>query len=287
MEHAGFEEKQFESGLQHELAASLPWCFPSGPVLEAVLGYDFAVDPGKRSIWNILGKSCPPGLLLTPGLWQAGHQPPPDRLPSRSISLVIQAKRPVKLDHWRAGQHHYWHGPYFRFPLDGDQQMILAHLEHRASPQALVRYASPAFVGYANLQRHQTDRTLAEHSSFVSPFLLQGHRVWTYAGPGIVGYANPDGDETSADTLNTLLAQASEIVERQSVAQHILKLGVIANEVRAALRYEVGLSRRPLSEQEIEASGIPSEARSVVQAWVDVAYVTAWAGASWMLLGFE
>src|SRR2546425_11539059 len=122
MDHAGFEEKQYDNALQLELAAGQRWCYPSGPVLEAVLGYDFVAIPGKEAIWDLLQARCPPGIVLTPALWPSSEQPSADRLPLRHISLIVQAKRPVYLNHWRAGQYDYWRGPYYRFTIDGDQQ---------------------------------------------------------------------------------------------------------------------------------------------------------------------
>lgn len=287
MDHAGFEEKQYESALQLDLAAGLPWCYPSGPVLEAVLGYDFAIDPGKRSVWEILGEQCPPGIVLTPGLWQPGLQPAAHRLPSRSVSLIIQTKRPVRLDHWRAGQDHFWRGPYFRFPLDNGQQIVLAQLESNASPQALVRYAAPAFLDYASLQRHQADRTVAEHSAFVSPATLSGHRVWTYDGPGAVGYANPNGETTTADTRDSLVGEAENVAVRQPLAQHILKLGAIARQVTEEIQFEVAATRRPLRYGPLDIPDLPAETTRLVQAWIDFASVVAWAGASWVVIGFD
>ena len=135
MEVAEFEEKQYEYGLTNEIAAGSTAVFPSGQMLEAILGYDIALDPGDPRIWALLKSEMPPGLRLTPSLWRRGAQPPLAKLPARLVSLVLQAKRPERLDHWRAGQNHRWRGPYYRFYVDTpqDQQQVLDHLE-RALP---------------------------------------------------------------------------------------------------------------------------------------------------------
>jgi len=60
VERAEFEEKQYETGLAFELAANSPLSFSSGHLLEGTLGYDFAVEPGKLTIWKLLRAACPP-----------------------------------------------------------------------------------------------------------------------------------------------------------------------------------------------------------------------------------
>lgn len=254
-------------------------------MLEGLLGYDFAVEPAKQAIWTILETARPPGLVLEPSLWATLERPDSDRLPSRVISLIIQTKRPVLLDHWRAKQHHYWRRAYFRFNLEPDQQQILSVLERNARGQAVVRYASPAFVLWADLEHHQEVSTIAEHSSFVAPLNLVGHDVWTYAGAGTVGWANPEGEEVQADMFEGLMSIVVESASRQTIAEHLFKLAAAVAGLPRDLRFEVSRVRRPRPEERaIDLASVPEESLELVRAWVTVARVVAWAGASWMLL---
>jgi hypothetical protein len=278
MDVAQFEEKQYETGLLFELAGTSPDFFPSGQALEAALGYDFALSPGDSRIWGLLDAGLPPGIVLTPSLWPSGRRPDANRLPPNVVSLIVQAKRPQYLDHWRAGQHHHWRGPYFRFHLDQSQQGTLAHLERRVARAALVRYACAAFVEYSALIRHQLRRTLAQNSTFVAPGALVGHRLWSYAGPGTTGYANPEGQVAEADSLESLLATARATAARQSLAEHFHSLASALGES------EQGEAWTSLLADELR---LDEPRADVLLAWARVASTVARAGASWLILGFS
>ena len=195
----------------------------------------------------------------------------------------------MRLNHWRAKQHHYWRGAYYRYPIDQDQQLILAGLEAATSTDAVVRYAAPAFVSWAEHEKHQAAGQLAEHSSFVSPAVLTGHLVWTYNGPGTTGYANPDGEEAPADTLGTLMDVANANAREQSFAEHILALQNVAQELIRSLRFEVSTTRRPARQSQVPSfdERVPPDVRDLVQAWLTFSYVVAWAGAAWLIVGFD
>jgi len=168
MDLAEFEEKQYESAPSQELTAGHPTAYPSGQVLEALVGYDLALRPGDEKIWRLLAVGFPPGVVLSSGLWSTAPTKPRDAdLPSDLVSLILQVKRPHRLDHWRAGQHHFWMGPYFRFYSDARQHAQLAGLEGGLGSRALVRYAAAAFLTFGALYAHQRDRTVADYSTFV------------------------------------------------------------------------------------------------------------------------
>jgi hypothetical protein len=207
------------------LTAGEPTAYPSGQVLEALVGYDIALNPGEPRIWEILELGFPPGIVLTSGLWSsAPEQPPAADLPRDLVSLILQAKRPQRLDHWRAGQNHYWRGPYYRFYIEEGQQTQLAALEKGVAGQAVVRYASAAFLQLDALYNHQRARLVAHRSAFVAPETLQGHRLWSYAEPGIVGFVNQEGFEARADTAETLVASLRERATYQTLNEHVQEL---------------------------------------------------------------
>jgi hypothetical protein len=278
MEFAEFEEKQFEIALITELAAGQPTAYPSGQVLEALVGYDVALHPGDPKIWDLLEVGFPPGIVLSPGLWsRSPNRPPTADLPQDLVSLILQVKRPCLLNHFRAGQHHYWRGPYYRFQIEGDQQGQLAALEAGAAGRALVRYASAAFLTMGVLYEHQRERVIAEHSSFVAPSTLSGHRLWTYARPGTTGYANPDqGLEAPSDTRETLFARAAESITHESIATHVQELATSA-----------GADMEPaawIDELFPPDAVTTSDRRHAIRAWASIAQAVERAGASWFVL---
>jgi hypothetical protein len=80
---AEFEEKQFGMAATLELAAGSKRVFPSGQVLEAVLGYDVALAPGDSRVWQLLDAGLPPGAVLEPCLWSGSSvQPATSELPA-------------------------------------------------------------------------------------------------------------------------------------------------------------------------------------------------------------
>lgn len=225
MKIAEFEEKQYEIPLVHEIAASSARVYPVGQVLEELVGYDVALVPGDPRIWELLDTGMPAGALLTPGLWAPfARVPAAEDLPPRLVSLILQFKRPQYLDHWRAGQYDYWHGGYFRFYLDDDQQSRLQTLEGRVEPNALVRYAAAAFVEYRLLCDYAERRSVSENSTFVAPSQVAGHRLWSYASPGTIGYANPEGVALECDTIETLIGRARDQAEPMTLREHVRRL---------------------------------------------------------------
>jgi hypothetical protein len=287
MDIAEFEEKQYETGLLLELAGSSPKFFSSGQALEAAVGYDFAVSTGNPSIFDLLQSGIPPGILLTPSLWPAEKQPPAERLPASLVSLIVQAKRPQHLDHWRAGQNHYWLGPYFRFHLDRRQQRILESLEVAVADDAVVRYASAAFISYGMLQQHQLAHAIAEHSSFVSPGELAGHRLWSYSGPGISGFANPEGEERPSDSIETVLGTARDLASPQTFREHFHVLAQAASSALVEARQPMDPAEGEWAGLVAETLGLPTEARQALVDWATVAVAVAFTGGLWMVLGFD
>jgi hypothetical protein len=274
-----FEEKQYEGALIQELVAGQPTAYPSGQVLEALVGYDVALHPGEPKIWELLDAGFPAGVVLTAGLWSSGPKTPPSAdLPRDLVSLILQVKRPQRLDHWRAGQDHYWHGPYYRFHIEDRQQGQLAALERGVAGRALVRYAAAAFLTLDSLYECQRNRVVAEHSTFAAPAVLVGHRLWSYAGPGAVGYANPAGTEASGDTRETLFGRASESVTHQSLSEHVRDLAEVGG---------VDLGPDDWLDQITEPEqGIAAERRLAIRGWAAFAQAVARNRAEWLIVDF-
>lgn len=276
MERSEFEEKQYEVAALWELANGSTSVFPSGQVLESLVGYDAALDPGPSPIWSVLGSGQPTGIQLTPALWLPfARLPPAAKLPSKLVSLILQFKTSEFTDHWKAGQYHHWRRGYYRFWLHSVQQLRLETLEDNLKGKALVRYAAPAFLQYSDLLYLASTGNVCGHSAFVSAGRLTGHRLWSYAGPGTHGYANPEGEETPADTFESLLGTLESEAAPQNLAEHVIGLADVIR-VDGAMSEFAG---------EIAAQ-FPIDYRSAVAAWIDVARTVASTGSSWLVVGF-
>lgn len=247
---AEFEEKQYEAAANIELrwGQHVPKVFPSGQVLEEILGYDTAAAPIRSHvIWRVLAVPRPKGLRLLPSLWPAGSQPSPDRLPRTPVSLVLQFKRPDHLRGPAATQWRLWHHSYFRFQRTERQHQVLRRLEERVGDAVVVRYAAPAFSSYGELEANQLAGTVLQNSGFVSPFALGSHKVWTYASPGATGYPNPDGDGLRFETVEELLfrdlrpAEQGDLAVYRPLPEHLQALA-------EAIGHRAPLLRAPVQE---------------------------------------
>jgi hypothetical protein len=205
---AGFEEREYESAFNAELAVDYGFArrlWTPGTMLEEIVGYDVAGGvPSRDAIWRLLKVSRPAGVRLLPLLWNPGAQPAADRLPSLPVSLVLQFKRPEYLDGNASKQYRYWRCAYFRFKCEARQHAVLRRLEQRVTQDLVVRYAAPAFHKTTDLERARLDGKVCASSGFVSPARLGSHSVWTYKIPGVDGYPNPSGDATHFDSLGDL-----------------------------------------------------------------------------------
>ena len=176
---AGFEEKQYESAANIELAFgnSRNFVHSSGQVFEAIVGYDaIAHADSEHVIWQILALPRPPGVRLVPELWKGGQSPRAASLPSHPVNLFLQYKRPEWMYGHRAAQWSYWRSSFYRFTLEQRQQEVLLRLEANLSSDAIVRYASPAFSDLSELEARQLAGEILNGSGFVAPSSLQGHK---------------------------------------------------------------------------------------------------------------
>jgi hypothetical protein len=207
------------------------------------------------------------------------RRPKDEALPPRLVSLILQFKRPQYLDHWSAGQYDHWRGGYFRFHLEPKQQLRLESLEAGVGSDALVRYAAAAFVEYHSLCQHTEAHTLASSSTFVSPGVLAGHRLWSYPGPGTEGYANPEGEALPGDTIETLLTSAAEQARRKTLREHVRSL--------ATGQPHVDVGDGDWVDGLAQAGERSEDDRRLAAEWAAVTASASLCGASWFVLGFE
>jgi len=250
---AEFEEKSYEIAMAIELSAERGFVLPPGQVAEKVLGYDAAATPSpSNSIWGVLGVKRPNGLVLIPPLWATGVRPAASRLPTVPISLILQYKRPEYLSAPQAKQWKLWGRPYFRFQRTPHQHRALAQLERSIGTRGLVRYASPAFWQYTELEAASLRRQVATSSGYVSPGALGRHHVWTYRVPGSVGRPNPSGAAVDFETLDRLRELRGVVADQGNSQAAVEQLGdpLLAH---LAVLGEASRHRRPWLRQLVTA----------------------------------
>ncbi|MGC4943755.1 hypothetical protein [Kribbella sp. DT2] len=294
MTKAEFEEKQYESAFNIELAGGHHgWgdLFSAGQVLEKILGFDGAGDAEvEHRVWQVLKVPRPTGLILLPEHWEAGKQPPPDRLPIRPVSVVLQYKRPEYLIGNRAAQWTQWGRPYYRIRRESAQHSVLKHLEQSLVDGAIVRYAAPAFWKHTELEAHRWQRTVLPNSGFVAPSVLGSHKVWTYEQPGTDGFPNPDGPWQpfeSVDSLSVLLQQVHPDV-RPGQLELADQFGPHLRQLADALTYRRPRLRSPLATWEASLRNasqldLPIGIRQQLILYATVQSTLHQIGASWHL----
>lgn len=215
MAPAEFEEKEYEVAASSELGSGGGFLMSPGQVLEELVAYDAVAAPvAKHVIWRLLSVERPPGVRLVPRLWFAGSRPPPRRLPTHPVSLVLQYKRPDHLRGPRAAQWSFWKAPYYRFERREHQHRSLRRLDRPLTDEAIVRYAAPAFSTVAELEAAVVTRSVLSRSGFVAPTTLGSHRVWTYTEPGTHGRANPSGRSAHFEAIEELLRLSHTDLDR-------------------------------------------------------------------------
>lgn len=195
--YSEFEEKQYEQPLNNELAEKRK-IFPSGQVLESVIGIDAALYSKNIDFWKLFF-TWPPtpfmrrwskGVHLNRALWDDLK----DSLDSASFpkfrcNIFIQYKRPEYIFSPLGKEYRYWKQPYFRYGIIDHQQGCLYKLDQRTSGNAIVAYACAAFHSLSDLWQFVKDRKLVENSNFVQPQKINGHKRYTFTNRDILGFA--------------------------------------------------------------------------------------------------
>jgi hypothetical protein len=214
MEHAEFEEKDYEGPLYHELLSGNHRISTPGQVFESAFGIDAMMEAHHPLFWDLWGyMDIPAGIMLNDYRWgwvwrRHGSA---RKLPTFQVNLLIQAKRPdylrgKRVDLSRCGIS----GGYWRFAVREHQQVLLEQLERRLRNRALVVYATPVFHELGPLYDHIEKQAIVENSSFVRPTRMKGHHHWNYDKPGCVGAATSEPEAIEDADFITLLSKAVE-----------------------------------------------------------------------------
>lgn len=285
---AEFEEKQFECAFNNELYLGGP-VFPSGQVLESITGYDSSADPGPHHVlWRVLSTPRPKTVRLVPSHWASASTPlvpSAAKLPQHPVSLVLQFKRPEYLQGSGAAQYHFWNQPYFRFTRSKAQHSTLRKLEQHLLGSAVVRYASPAFHRYAELEQAQLQGDVVESTGFVSPIRLGRHATWTYVSPGTVGRGNPDGEEIPFAIFDALFTTVGpntrgELAPVGGIRDHLALLAEACRQVAPVRSRRVDAWISDVG----QAAEVPADVLDPLSDYAVVQSLMAALGASWSLL---
>jgi hypothetical protein len=214
MQHAEFEEKEYEMPLYNELLGSSRCnLWTPGQVFEQYFGIDAALEVNNPLFWSIVGYSAPPrGVILDDYKWgkvwrlikklDTATKSQKRPLPHFNVNLLLQVKRPDYLKGTNSDfSHHGITLSYWRFKTTPHQQSALEQISNKLSNRALVAYGCPAFHSLRVLYYHIEKKSLVQTSSFVRALRLAGHKAWIYDSPGMKGIACSEMERVAEDGL--------------------------------------------------------------------------------------
>ncbi len=284
---AEFEEKQYEIPASIELALG-PFgnrVFPSGQVIEKILGYDVAADADpSHLIWQVLNAPRPPGVILLPSYWTPQRMPEQRTLPAVTVSLILQFKRPEHMVRKGTSQWNIWNSPYYRFVRTEHQHLVLKNLEFKLAADALVRYAAPAFSTRGELEGAQLRGEVLRKTGFASPAAFGPHKVWTYQRPGTTGRPNPSGTDRPFESFDDIMSVIANKPDVSQSSTSSLALKQISNVIR--YRNPVARHKVDIWTLGLERSGIDLTERQFddLRNYASIQSELARIGAHWWLV---
>jgi hypothetical protein len=287
---AQFEEKHYEILANIELAGNNGSAniFPPGQVLEGILGFDVASDPRNPAIWKKLGIKKPKGLQLRSSFYPSRYKRKLDpKLPSFLVSLIIQYKRPEYMTRIpKAVRGQGLSAPCYKFRVSEGQHKTLMSLESMVQPDALVRYAAPAFWMISELYSHQHHLKVIKNSFFIVPDKKKPTGCW-YEGANAKGTWNPEPLEAGIQRFDELVEYARKIAKKTTFAKHVDQLAGALGLVDAKKdsEEEVPPEDLRLSDEHGESFS-RAENRRLLLNTVTVADRIGRAGADWWVVDF-
>lgn len=197
MGFAEFEEKEFEKPLYNQLENGKCDVWTPGQCFEAHIGFDYSGNIGSYEFWDRFGGYMPKGVILSD--YNMGYIlkkiKKQRRLPTFSLNLFIQAKRPYI--HSGIFSKSVFDIKHYSFDINQRQQKILDRLDHKLHHRALLVYASPVFGTYEELYKYTQDGIIISNTSFPKVSDLSGHTQWYYcdANSGIA-HSEPEEQKT-------------------------------------------------------------------------------------------
>ena len=214
MPKAEFEEKSYEVPLVAQIMGTNRQIFSPGQVLEELVGFDVAMRCLSADYWRFIGKPTPSGVVMDSAWFPPLVRPRAAALPTFSLNLFIQVKRPERLTRSSAVEWDNWHEDYYRYDLVPHQQDALEDIVESAGANAHVAYAAPAFHTTAQLFAAIDSGRMVVESNFADAAKMAGHGRYSYTAPGIdgVGHSNPEPLKSTLWTehMPTLVADAEK-----------------------------------------------------------------------------
>jgi len=295
MQPSEFEEREYEAPLYVQLQHSSSNVWSPGQVLEAHIGFDHALFTMHPYFWRLQGFVAPPLGVVLGGYplhhWWTGSQL--NRLlPDFSLNLFIQAKRPlVGTRATKALKALGISGPYWKFLVSKNQQLVLESLAQTTSGSALVCYACAAFDRVSELWAHSRTGSIVAASTFPTAASLRGHEAWYYTSAGCSGVANPTHERIEEASLHEKISRlASQRAEAQHHSDDFQQnLEQLAKAIYNSLNEEaVGNSGRTAAyfeslreiDQYISAAQMPRQAEAV-RSYLAVAVFASIFGLQW------
>lgn len=236
---AQFEEKQYEQLLNNELGVRKQ-IFPTGQVFENTVGVDVALFSRHPEFWRLwsplwmFAPLFPPkgGVHLDPHFWdELTSEWNNDRFPIKyKCNVFLQHKRPEYVDRGRGNELKFWRQPFYRYPIEKNQQDKLFALEQKVSKNALVLYSCPAFWKSNDLWNFRDAGKLVENSNFAKPSWLNGHHKYSFINRGKHGKAFSEPTEIpNLDLLKEIDKLSESKTEEQSNKKFIKNTASLLN----------------------------------------------------------
>lgn len=237
-----FEEKQYEQHLNNELLHRQELLYVPGQVLEGDLGFDAAMHSTHRRFWRMFDelphffyrrylRHHRGGVLIDPIWWEELDDFLP-HFPRFRFNVFVQHKRPEYLTTKSSNEWDDWNCPYYRYELTDHQQIALERLESLVTPEAVVVYASPAFINLSDLWDSIRSGDLVERSNFCQAGRLSGHHLYTYKRAGNIGKGHSDSEDIeSYDFLKQISRLNEEIRPTEDNRTFLVELGELTEKV--------------------------------------------------------
>lgn len=218
-----FEEKQYEQHLNNELLMRQELLYVPGQVLEGQLGFDAAIYSENRHFWRLFDgpgflwrrwiRNNRSGVQLSVDFWRELEQEVA-YFPRFRFNIFVQHKRPEQLSVRTSREWEHWKQPYFRYSLTPHQQKALEQLETATQNNAVVVYASPAFITHEELWDAVAQRRLIETSNFCQPSKLVGHTVYSYIDPGNKGKGHSEPEDIESFSFYDRIRATFDLAEQ-------------------------------------------------------------------------
>lgn len=240
MPYAEFGEEQYKSYLISELTDSL--YFIPTQRLEKYLPYDVALNTSYFG--NITGMN-----LQDPRHLRFVAQKYSNNIPKYFVNTFLQTKRLFYVS--RNYDHNIWRhygNPYFKFFIDDPQHTSFIGLENSIQQRAIVRYASPCFWRWEEIDIFVCSKNIVQNTHFTSPNNIgPNHECYTYINPYQKGVAFSEKKEVEPDYL--LKTVEGKLFKQKKESLHENIWGILNTEMFEKYTLKLKIKARHAAEE--------------------------------------